>query len=158
MDTRTTESHRSTRGEPIASCDNYADAVAAVDKLADRHFAVEHLSIVGRDLVVEEDVARRRGYVRAAADTAANGAFTGAFVGFILGIFSVVEPLVSGLVLMLVGALIGALLGGAVGVMAHVGRRGRPDFSSVSMVRAESYDVVADLEVANHARSIFASP
>lgn len=155
MRARTGEGY-SPRGHEVtvASFGSYREAEAAVDKLADRHFAVEHLAIVGHGLIVEEDVTGRRGFARAAAETAGTGAFTGAFIGFILGIFTVVEPLVSGLVLLLLGAAVGAVLGAILGLLSHAARGGRRDFSSVSTMSAQSYDIVADLEVANHARRI----
>jgi hypothetical protein len=55
-------------GEParrtVASFDNYAEAEAAVDHLADRHFPVERIAIVGRDVQLVEQVRGRLTYPR----------------------------------------------------------------------------------------------
>lgn len=64
-------------GEParraIASYDNYAEAEAAFDHLADRHFPVERLAIVGRDVSMVEQVTGRLSYPTALAQGAAAG-------------------------------------------------------------------------------------
>lgn len=65
-------------GEPvrrvIASYDNYAEAEAAVDHLADRHFPVERIAIVGRDVKLVEQVTGRLTYLTAGVHGAAAGA------------------------------------------------------------------------------------
>jgi hypothetical protein len=62
-----------------------------------------------------------------------------------------VDLLVSGLLLAFYGLLFGALIGAAFGLVSHALSGGRRDFSSVGAMRAESYDVVADDEVAESA-------
>jgi hypothetical protein len=46
------------------------------------------------------------------------------------------------------GLLIGAVIGAVIGLIAHALSGGRRDFSSVSTVRAERYDVLAEADVA----------
>lgn len=44
--------------------------------------------------------------------------------------------------------MIGAVIGAVIGLIAHALSGGRRDFSSVSTVRAERYDVLAEADVA----------
>ena len=135
----------------VASYGTYAEAQAAVDRLADGGFPVERLSIVAEGLRFEERVTRRRGYGRAALEGLGAGALPGALVGFVFGLFSLVDPLVSGLLLAFYGLLFGALIGAVFGLISHALAGGRRDFSSVGAMRADGYDVVADEEVAESA-------
>jgi hypothetical protein len=141
----------------IASFPDYADAQRAVDGLADHHFAVDRLAIVGAGLQSFEQVTGRRGYGRAATEGLLSGAVIGAVIGWLLGLFSLVEPLVSALLLGLWGLVLGAVLGAALGAIGHATTRGERDFSSVSTVRAERYDLVCDAEVADDAQRVLAS-
>lgn len=142
MDTRQT----------IASYPDYARAQWAVDALADRDFAVDRLAIVGANLQSFEQVTGKRGYLRAAAEGATSGALIGLLIGWLLGLFSLVEPVVSALLLGVWGLVIGAVLGAVVGAVGHALTGGRRDFSSISTVRAERYDVLATADVAEEAR------
>jgi hypothetical protein len=135
----------------VASYGTYAEAQGAVDRLADGGFPVERLSIVAEGLRFEERVTGRKGYGRAALEGLGAGALPGALVGFVFGLFSLVDLLVSGLLLAFYGLLFGALIGAAFGLVSHALSGGRRDFSSVGAMRAESYDVVADDEVAESA-------
>lgn len=142
MDTRQT----------IASYPDYDGAQWAVDALADRDFAVDRLAIVGANLQSFEQVTGKRGYLVAAVEGATSGALIGLLIGWLLGLFSLVEPVVSALLLGVWGLAIGAVVGAAVGAIGHVLTRGRRDFSSVSTLRAERYDVLAAADVADEAR------
>ncbi len=135
----------------VASYGTYAEAQGAVDRLADEGFPVERLSIVAEGLRFEERVTGRKSYGRAALEGLGAGALPGALVGFVFGLFSLVDPLVSGLLLSFYGLLFGALIGAAFGLISHALSGGRRDFSSVGAMRADSYDVVADEEVAESA-------
>jgi hypothetical protein len=135
----------------VASYGSYAEAQGAVDRLTDEGFPVERLSIVARGLRFEERVTRRKGYGRAVLEGLGAGAVPGALFGFIFGIFSPVDPLVSGLVLAVYGLFFGALLGAVFYLISQPLSGGRRDFSSVAGMRADSYDVVADEEVAESA-------
>src|SRR6476659_8731649 len=102
-------------GEParrvIASYDNYAEAEAAVDYLADRRFPVERIAIVGRDVRLVEQVTGRVTVLTAALNGAAAGALPGALIGWLFGLFDWIDPLKSSLLLALYGLVFGALVG-----------------------------------------------
>lgn len=152
----------------VASYGTYAEAQGAVDRLADEGFPVERLSIVDEGLGFEERVIGRKGYGRAVLEELGAGALPGALIGFVsgfvfglfglvFGLFGLVDPLVSGLLLALYGFLFGALLGAVFGLISHTFPGGRRDFSSVGGMRADSYDVVADEEVAEEASRLLAA-
>jgi hypothetical protein len=135
----------------IAVFNNYADAERAVDYLADRHFPVERVAIVGHDLSIVEQVTGRLNYGSAALRGAGTGAVTGALIGWIFGLFSWIHPLVSALVLALYGLAFGAVIGALIGLVMYALQRGRRDFSAVKFVAPARYEVVADPDVADEA-------
>ena len=142
-------------GEPvrrvIASYDNYADAEAAVDHLADRKFPVERLAIVGQNVKLVEQVTGRLTYPTAAAHGAAAGALPGALIGWIFGLLDWVDPLTSSLLLALYGLVFGAVLGAILETVLFAMQRGRRDFTTITAVVPSRYDVLADAEVADQA-------
>lgn len=135
----------------IASYPDYAAAQHAVDALADQRFPVGGLAIVGANLQSFEQITGRRGYGRAAAEGFTSGALTGALIGWLLGIFNIAQPLVSALVMALFGLVVGGAIGLVFGLLGHLVSGGRRDFSSISSVRAERYDVLAVAEIADEA-------
>jgi hypothetical protein len=135
----------------IASFDNYADAERTVDYLVDRHFAVNRLSIVGRDLQLVERVTGQMNYGVAALRGATSGGLVGALIGWIFGLFSWIQPLIAGLVLAFYGLLFGAALGALIGLLLYAMQRGRRDFATVTTLQPEHFDIVADAEVAERA-------
>lgn len=141
----------------IRSFDNYGAAQAAVDRLADQGYPVEHLSVVGRDLVVVEQVTGQRRIGRAALEGAWSGAFVGALVGFFFGLFDWVDPLVSAFALAFWGVLLGLVIGAVMGAAGHWALGGRRDFSSVTSVEAGRYDLTADEKTAAEVRSLLES-
>ncbi|MGH7268317.1 MAG: general stress protein [Candidatus Rokuibacteriota bacterium] len=144
------------RTEVIGSYDNYADAQAAVDSLADRGFPVERVAIVGSELRLVEQVTGRRGYGSAALEGAMSGAVMGALLGLFFGLFGLVDSRLSGLGLAFWGAIIGAVVGLAIGAIGHALWRGQRDFGSVAGMQAGRFEVVADIEVAEDARRLVA--
>ena len=140
----------------VASYGSYADAQGAVDRLADGGFPVERISIVAEGLRFEERITGRKGYGRAAMEGLGAGAVPGALIGFVFGFFSLIDPLVSGLLLATYGFVFGAILGAIIGLISHALSGGRRDFSSVSSMRADSYDIVADEDVAEEASRLLA--
>ena len=140
----------------VASYGSYADAQGAVDRLADGGFPVERVSIVAEGLRFEERITGRKGYGRAALEGLGAGAIPGALIGFVFGLFSSINPLVSGLLLALYGLSFGAVLGAIISLISDASSGGRRDFSSVGSMRADSYDVVADEEVAEEASRLLA--
>jgi hypothetical protein len=140
----------------VASYPEYVEAQYAVDALSDHRFPVERLAIVGSGLESVEKVTGRRGYWQAGIGGLLSGAVVGALLGWLLGLFSLVQPLVSALLLGGWGLLIGGVIGLLLGLAGHAATGGRRDFSSVSTVRADHYDVVADPEVAEEAKRALA--
>lgn len=135
----------------VASCRTHAEAEAAVDRLSDAGFPVDRVAIVGRGLQFVEQVTGRVTATRVIAQSALTGAVIGALVGWFLGLFDWVEPLVSAVALALWGVLFGLILGAILGWLARaVDPRGR-DFTSVVGMRADSYDLLVDDEVADDA-------
>ena len=141
----------------IATFDDYADAERAVDYLSDRHFEVNRVAIIGRDMEYHEQVLGRLNYGGAALRGASSGALVGALIGWIFGLFSWIEPLVSALVLACYGLIFGAIVGALIGLLIHALQRGRRDFHSVSGLRPKYSDVVADVEVADRALQLLTS-
>jgi hypothetical protein len=141
----------------IATFDNYADAERVVDYLSDQGFEVIRVTIVGRDLEYVEKVLGRLNYGGAALHGAGSGALVGAVIGWIFGLFNWIDPVVSALVLAGYGLIFGAIVGALFGLLVHALQRGRRDFHSISGLRPRSYDVVADVGVADRAVQLLTS-
>jgi hypothetical protein len=105
--------------DPVASFATYAEAAEAINRLAERGFPVENVTIVAGDLRFVEYVTGRRGYGQAALEAAGAGAVTGAVVGFVLGMLTPLAPLRAGAALALWGLLLGAIVGAGVGLLGH---------------------------------------
>jgi hypothetical protein len=135
----------------IATFDNYADAERTVDYLVDRHFEVNRLSIVGRDLQLVERVTGPMNYGVAALRGATSGGLVGALIGWIFGLFSWIQPLIAGLVLAFYGLVFGAALGALIGLLFYALQRGRRDFATVTTLQPKHFDIVADVGVAERA-------
>ena len=125
---------------------DYLGAQRTVDHLSDVGFPVQHLTIVGRDLVTLENVTGRQGYGRAAMSGAASGLAIGAFLGLIFSLFGIFPTLLSWLTMVLVWAVIGAVAGAVAALVAHGMQRGRRDFSSVGGLAAMRYEVLVTPE------------
>ncbi|WP_214107700.1 general stress protein [Acrocarpospora catenulata] len=123
----------------LVSYDNYAAAQRAVDALSDAGFAVENVSIVGRDLRLEERVTGRLTNGRAALLGSGSGAAFGLVVGLFLGLFTTTTT--SFVALVLWSVLWGAVAGAAFGYAGHAFQGGTRDFSSRSQIVAGRYDV-----------------
>ncbi|MDT5132939.1 MAG: hypothetical protein QOE41_2250 [Mycobacterium sp.] len=138
----------------IASFDNYADAERAVDYLADQHFEVQRVAIVGRDLTLVEQVTGRLNWGWAALRGAGVGALTGALIGWIFGLFNWLHPLIGGLVLALYGVIFGVIVGALMGLVMYAFQAGRRDFSAVRFLQPKYFDLVADVAVADRAMQL----
>jgi hypothetical protein len=68
-----------------------------------------------------------------------------------------VAALTSAVILGLWGLAIGGVIGAIVGLIVYALSGGRRDFSSISTVRAERYDVLAEPAVADEARRMLES-
>lgn len=135
----------------VASYSAYPEAQAAVDRLSDEKFPVEHIDIVGSDLRLVERVTGRMTKGRAAGLGAASGAWFGLFIGLLVGLFTT-GPAWLGLILG--GVLIGALWGAIFGFVGHAATGGRRDFSSTQSLAAARYDVIVRGGLADQARAI----
>jgi hypothetical protein len=135
----------------VASYPSYQQAEAAVDHLADSGFPVERVSIVGHGLHYVEQVTGRFGYGDAALRGAISGAIAGALIGWLFGVFDWFNPLVAAAWLAFDGLWFGAVVGALLGLLMHALTRGRRDFASVAGMRADSYEVIVDAEVAEEA-------
>lgn len=123
----------------VASFTDYRGAERAVDSLSDSGFPVENLKIVGHGLSTVEIIQGRLTLARASVMGAGTGAWFGLLIGLLIGMFIVGT---TWLWVLLSGLLIGAAWGAVFGFAGHWAARGRRDFSSVSTLAAERYDVV----------------
>ena len=138
----------------IATFDNYQDAEHAVDYLADQHFEVDKVAIVGRDLTLVEQITGRLNWGWAALRGAGPGALTGALIGWIFGLLNWLHPLIAGLVLALYGLIFGAIVGAAIGLVMYAFQAGRRDFSAVNYLQPKYFDIAADVAVADRAMQL----
>jgi uncharacterized protein YqgC (DUF456 family) len=115
------------------------------------------VAIVGRDLDYVEQVLGGLNYGGAALRGAGSGALVGALFGWIFGLLNWIEPLISALVLAGHGLILGAVVGALIGLLIYALQGGRRDFHSVSGLRPNYYDVVADVELADRALQMLTS-
>ena len=140
------------RGQVVGTYDTYAEAQRAVDFLSDEQFPVQHVSIVGSDLKMVENVLGRLTRGRAALAGAASGAWFGLFVGVLLSIFASNDTNAFGLVI--AALLYGAVFGAIFGFVGHALSRGKRDFTSKSKIVASSYDIHCTWAEADKAREV----
>jgi hypothetical protein len=143
------------RGQVVGSYDTYLAAQRAVDYLSDQQFPVQHLSIVGSDLKMVENVLGRLTRGRAALAGAASGAWFGLFVGVLLSLFSDSDTGSFGLVLAAIAY--GVLFGAIFGFVGHALSGGKRDFTSRSKIVASSYEVRCVWAEADRAREVLAT-
>jgi hypothetical protein len=134
----------------IASFPTYQDAQSLVNRLAEQGFPVERLTIVGRDPEIVEKVTGRLDAWRALLSGALSGALFGLFFGFLFGILFTHDG-VSLLAILAYWTLLAALFGAVFSVVAYAFDRPRREFTSLSTIRAASYEVLADEQVADRA-------
>ncbi|MBA2767549.1 MAG: hypothetical protein H0U35_00150 [Sporichthyaceae bacterium] len=142
------------RGQVIGSYDTYAEAQRAVDFLSDKQFPVQHVSIVGSDLRMVENVLGRLTRGRAAMAGAASGAWFGLFVGLLLSLFA--DEGTNAIVLILSAVVYGAVFGAIFGFAGHAFTGGKRDFTSRSKIVASAYEVRCVWAEADRAREILA--
>lgn len=134
-------------GQEVASYATYLEAQQAVDFLADKQFAVQHVTIVGTDLRLVERITGRLSYPRVAGAGALSGAWFGLFVGLVLSLLS--SDNMSALV---PAILIGVAFGTLFAVISYTLTGGKRDFTSTSQVVAGRYSVLCASESAGEAR------
>jgi hypothetical protein len=142
------------RGQVVGTYDTYVEAQRAVDFLSDEQFPVQHVSIVGSDLKMVENVLGRLTRGRAAMAGAASGAWFGLFVGVLLSLFA--SKNTNGFGLVVAALLYGAVFGAIFGFVGHALSGGKRDFTSRSKIVASSYDVHCTWSEADKAREVLA--
>jgi hypothetical protein len=140
------------RGQVVGTYDTYVEAQRAVDFLSDKQFPVQHVSIVGSDLKMVENVLGRLTRGRAALAGAASGAWFGLFVGVLLSLFA--SKNTNGFGLVIVALLYGAAFGAIFGFVGHALSGGKRDFTSRSKIVASSYEIRCTWAEADKAREV----
>ncbi|GAA2077847.1 general stress protein [Actinomadura alba] len=143
-------SHTGAHKVVLGTYSTHDAAQHAVDLLAEHNFPVEHVTIVGTGLRLEEQVTGRWTLPRAVIA----GAGTGGWIGLLIGlVFWIVSPWAVGAVISAI--LLGLLFGVVFAAIAHgVQRR---TFTTVSAIVADRYDVMVDAEFAEEARRVLAA-
>jgi hypothetical protein len=142
------------RGQVVGTYDTYVEAQRAVDFLSDEQFPVQHVSIVGSDLKMVENVLGRLTRGRAALAGAASGAWFGLFVGVLLSLFA--SKNTNGFGLVIAALLYGAVFGAIFGFVGHALSGGKRDFTSRSKIVASSYEIRCTWAEADKAREVLA--
>lgn len=124
-------------GETIADYPSYEGAQKAVSTLIEAEIPAKDIAIVGRGLRSVETITGRLGYAAAARTGAINGILLGLLFSaiFVLGNPSAVIQLFIGV--MLVGIAIGMLMS----IISYSILRRRRDYTSVTQVVADHYEV-----------------
>jgi hypothetical protein len=132
-----------TARQAIVTVDRYADAEAIVDRLADDGFPVEHISIVGRDLQTVEQVVGRLNAWKAALSGAGSGAFMGLLFGLLFGVWFAHDG-TSLLAILAYWTLFAAVIGAVIGLIGYAINGGRRNFTSVTTMQPQHFDVLVD--------------
>lgn len=124
-------------GQTLAEYTSYDAAQKAVSELIEKDVPAKDIAIVGRGLRSVEKVTGRLGYAAAARSGAINGILLGLLFAaiFVLGSPTAALPVFVGV--MLVGIAIGMLMS----IISYSIIRRRRDFTSVTQVIADHYDV-----------------
>ncbi len=139
--------------QSVAVFNTYADAQKAVDHLADNHFPIKNLAIVGTDLKLMERVTGRRTW----GTVLGQGVMSGLSTGFIVAIFMMLlVPSENFLSQLLVALLIGVGIGLVFSVLGYGLTRGQRDFTSITQTVATKYEVLCEHKVVAQAREMLA--
>lgn len=140
--------------QSVGVYDTYKEAQKVVDFLADSHFPVQNLCIVGTELRSVERVLGRRTWGTVLGQGLQNGLSTGIMVSLLLWFL---QPGVNVLQLLAVGLSMGLFIGLVFAVLGHALSRGRRDFNSVSQTVATKYEILAEHKVVQQARELVAT-
>ena len=138
----------------VAEYAQYIDAERAVDYLSDHRYPVEHLTVVGCDLRLIEKVIARLNWGRAAAGGLATGVWIGLFVGLLLAIWT--DSTSSSFAVIAGSTAYGAVFGAVFSLAAYALTGGRHDYLSHSQIVPSKYELLADVDYAEQARSALA--
>ncbi|WP_313675783.1 general stress protein [Mycolicibacterium sp.] len=137
------------KGWPVGSYPTYAEAQKAVDYLSDNQFPVQHMTIVGVDLMQVERVTGRLSWGKVLIGGVLTGAWLGVFIGLLLGI------LTNNLGQSLIAAIpAGIMFGLITSAIPYAMSKGTRDFSSTMQLVAGRYDVLCDPQSAERARDM----
>ena len=131
--------------------DTYEEAQKAVDYLSDHEFPVQDVLIVGTDLKQLERVTGRLTTGRVIGAGALSGMWLGLFVGMIFALF---DPSGFNLLNVLATVVFGALFGAVWASVGYRLTRGQRDFTSVSQVVANKYEVLCEHKHAQRGREL----
>ena len=140
--------------QSVGVYDTYPAAQEVVDFLADSHFPVQNLCIVGTELRSVERVLGRRTWGTVLGSGLQNGLSTGLMVSLLLWF---VQPGVNPLEVFALGLSMGLVIGVVFAVLGYALARGRRDFNSVSQTVATKYEILAEHKVAQQARELIAT-
>lgn len=129
----------------------YDEAQQAVDFLADKHFPVENLCIVGTELRSMERVLGRRNWGTVLGQGVQSGLSTGLMVTFLMWIFM---PNSNFMVLFISALLIGILIGVVFAALGYWMSQGKRDFTSVTQTVATRYELLSEHKVSGQAREL----
>lgn len=135
----------------IAVYDSYDDAQHAVDYLADHHFPVQFLSIVGTELKSIERITGGLSWGRVLTGAAMNGFVWGAMAAVLFYFF---VPNVSVALVFLGTVVVFVLANVLTSGISYALSHGRRDFTSSSQIIATRYEVIGENEVAGQARRL----
>ena len=122
----------------------------AVDVLAHHRFPVEHVTIIGSGLKLEERVLGRWTLGRAVITGAVSGGWLGLLIGLI---FWIVSPWAPGAVIAAI--LLGLVFGAVWAAIAQVVHQRA--FASAPAIVADHYEVLVDAEFAEEARRVLSA-
>jgi hypothetical protein len=137
----------------LGSYGTYAEAQAVVDYLADHHFEVENVQIIGSDLRMVEQITGRLTWPRALLSGLAGGAWLGVLIGVLLSILDNTTFLAA----MTSGVGLGMLFGAGFGAVRYALSGGRRDFTSRSTVVPNRFEVLVAAPYSDHAHTVLAS-
>jgi len=137
------------KGWPVGSYPTYAEAQKAIDYLSDNQFPVQHMTIVGVDLMQVERVTGRLSWGKVLIGGVLSGAWLGVFIGLLLGILT--NHLGQSLIAAIPAGIMFGLITSAVPYAMSKGTR---DFSSTMQLVAGRYDVLCDPQSAERARDM----
>ena len=142
------------KGEVVATFNEYADALAYVEKLVENEFPVGSIAIVGKNLRTVERIRTKINQWRIAL----SGAISGSWIGLVWGIV-VSDPTVgfSGQTLAQ-PILVGAGLGMLFNVVRFSLAKNKRSFASQSMVIASEYQVQVPEELVSQANEASSKP
>ncbi|MBM6405150.1 hypothetical protein JQN72_12955 [Phycicoccus sp. CSK15P-2] len=133
--------------------DTYEDAQEAVDYLSDHEFPVQDVLIVGTDLKQLERVTGRLTQGRVIGAGALSGMWLGLFVGVMFALF---DPAGVELLNILATVAFGAVFGAVWATVGYRLTRGQRDFTSVSQVVANKYEVLCEHKHVQRGRELLA--